>query len=79
MANPLLDLRRLLLKSALQTSGTIIEVLRDSSYRVRTVSGSVSASATGNAAFQLGDEVLVANGIIVGRVNPARSIPVYEV
>jgi hypothetical protein len=78
--NPLLELRRLLAsKPALQTSGTVIELLRNSMYRVRTASGSIEATASGNAAYASGDEVLILNGVIQGRVKNASAIPVYQV
>lgn len=77
--NPLLELRKLLLRPALVASGPVIEVLRNNVYRVRTPSGSLEAAATGNAAYLLNEEVLVSNGIITGRVKAASAIPVYEV
>jgi hypothetical protein len=45
--------------------------------RVRTLRGVVEASASG--AFRVGDEVLLRDGIVQGRVTPAASVPVYYV
>jgi hypothetical protein len=79
MAHPIDQLRALLLKPALVGSGTVIEVLRNNVYRVRMPSGSLEAVAAGNAAYLQGEEVLVSNGVIQGRVKNASTIPVYEV
>lgn len=79
MSNPILELRSRLFKQTLQTSGEIIEVLQNSTYRVRTVSGSLEVKAAGNAAFAVGDEVLVRDGIIQGFVKKLSTVPVYTV
>lgn len=79
MPSQLDQLRALLLKPALQTTGTVIEVLKNNTYRVRTPSGSLEASATGNAAYLIGEEVLVNSGKISGRVKLQNTIPTYEV
>lgn len=79
MANPYLALREMLSRQAPQTAGTVIEVLRDATYRVRTAAGSVEVKAAGNAAYAAGDSILVRDGIIQGRVKSAASAPVYNV
>lgn len=79
MSNPFLELQRLIVRPALQTSGTIIEVLQNQTYRVRTTSGSLEVKASGNAAYGAGDEVIVRDGLIQGRVRSISSIPTYNV
>lgn len=77
--NPLITLRQLINKPVLQTSGSIIEVLPNQNYRVRSVSGALEVKAAGNVNYQLGDEVLIRDGLIQGRIKNINSIPVYDV
>jgi hypothetical protein len=77
--NPIQELRAMLVKPVLQTSGTVIEVLRSQTYRVRTAAGSMEVKAVGNAAYAIGAEVLVRNGIIQGRIKSETTVPTYSV
>lgn len=77
--NPLLDLRRILAAQAPRISGQVLERLDGNRYRISVPRGTVEAVATGNAAFVVGDEVMLREGVILGRVKPAASVRVYSV
>jgi len=78
--NPLNELRGLLHARGPSTSGTIIEALGTSRYRIRASNGgAIEAVAVGNAAFVAGEEILIRDGVILGRLKPSANVPVYHV
>lgn len=77
--NPLIDLRKILAAQAPRVSGVVIEALAGDRYRIRASSGTIEAAAVGNAAFVPGDEVMVREGVILGRVKPSRNVRAYTV
>lgn len=76
---PLLRLKRLLADGPTQFSGAIVEAVGGDRYRVRGPGGVTEAAAVGGAAFVRGDEVMVRDGVIIGRVRPSAQVPVYRV
>ena len=77
--NPLFDLRKILATQAPRASGVVIEAPSGDRYRIRASSGTVEAAAAGNAAFAPGDEVMVRDGVILGRIKPSRNVRAYTV
>jgi len=77
--NPLIELKRLLADAPKQFSGAVVESVDRNRYRVRGPGGVTEAAAIGGAAFVRGDEVMVRDGVIIGRVRPSAQVPVYRV
>jgi len=77
--NPARKLKRLLRGSApLRATGSVLEAAGQR-VRVATARGVVEARSVDATAYRAGDEVLVAGGIVQGRVKRAADIPVYQV
>lgn len=77
--NSIEQLRSLVFGKAPSVSGTIVEVLTPTTFRVSTSTGSVQASATDGAAYRPGDEVMLLGNLIQGRLKTLSSVPVYSV
>lgn len=77
--NPAVQLRKLLLGDPASQSGTIVEAATATSFKVRAATGIIDAKSADGVAYHVGDEVLVAGGLIQGRVKPLGSVPVYNV
>lgn len=77
--NPIQQLKRLLAGPPSQFSGEVVEALGADRYRVRGPGGVVEAITSGGLAFVRGDEVMVRDGVILGRVRSTEQVPVYRV
>jgi hypothetical protein len=76
--NPFLELRGLLGKD--QSAATVGRVIAVSAEAVdaQTASGRVRASRPTALTISVGDEVLIENGAVRGRLRAAVSVPVYR-
>jgi serine acetyltransferase len=72
--NPLIELRRKIAKRTGAQTGTVIEVA-GTVLRVRTASGVVVVRGEAS----VGDDVLVHEGVVQGRVNAEASVPIYRI
>lgn len=77
--NTLGELRARLLGAPAQQSGTIIEAITATSFRVRTAQGVVECNSADGNAYHVDDEVLVRGNIIQGRLKNIATVPVYNV
>lgn len=76
--NPHLELKRLLTAGDAPVTGAVMSV-SGAVMKVRTPQGVIDARSVDGATYRAGDEVLVRDGIVRGRVTPAASVPVYSV
>lgn len=72
------ELRRLLGQRKAEITGTVLTVAGQS-LAVQTARGTIEARSPDATVYLAGDEVLLRDGIVLGRVKPAASVPVYEV
>ncbi len=73
------ELRARLLGVPAQQSGTIIEAVTVTAFKVRTAQGVVDANSADGNVYHVGDEVLVRGSLIIGRLKSIATVPVYNV
>lgn len=76
--NPYLAFRHLTDAQPKPATGAIVSI-DGSVVRVRTARGLIDAKNVEAARYAVGEEVLVRDGAVQGRVKPAASVPVYYV
>lgn len=76
--NPLLELRRLVAPRRRALTGAVVEVSARI-IKVRTPKGIIEARAVDATFYVAGDEVLVRDGLVQGKVRSSASVPIYNV
>lgn len=76
--NPYLELRRLLQRQAASVTGSVVSV-SGQALKVRTAQGVIDARSVDATAYNAGDEVMLRDGVVRGKVKPINSVPVYYV
>lgn len=76
--NPFLEFRRLVQGSRIVTTGAVVEV-DGQTIRVRTRAGVIDARAVDSTLYIAGDEVLLREGLIQGKVRALSTVPIYNV